>query len=192
MIIQVRGTSGSGKTTAMRTILEGVGVEWEPNYSEGRKKPLYYLQVGGDGVVLGHYESSTGGCDTIGSAREVFEVWEKVSRSLPQEKIYLMEGLLLSEDTKWTLEMAKSQRVLCLFLVTPIEVCLAQVNQRRAARGQTEPVSEHNTRNRVLTIERARVKLLEAGSNVSCWRVAARQVPSIITKQLRLHAQQET
>ena len=78
MIIQIRGTSGSGKSTAMRRVIDGL--EWQSEYRPGRKKPLYMRSLNAQCrvVVLGHYDSLCGGCDTIGSARAVYELTQEL------------------------------------------------------------------------------------------------------------------
>lgn len=178
MIIQIRGTSGSGKSTVMRKVMEGVSSfteeEWHPEYSEGRKKPLYY-RMGGL-VVLGHYESACGGCDTIGSAPQVFDLINSLNDGF---QTILCEGLLLSEDTKWSSQM-KNLRV--VFLATPLDVCLRQIEGRRAEAGNEKPLNPANTANRVDVIERARVKLNALG--VYCRRASASQAPGLILNWL--------
>lgn len=161
VIIQIRGTSGSGKTWVMRQILDGA--HWQAEYAPGRRRPLYYRSVepGMDPtVILGSYETACGGCDSIGSARAVYKLTQQVLRDHPGVTV-LQEGLLLSEDVKWTTELAADFSVLALFLTTPVETCLAQIRARRAAAGNAKPLNEHNTRARVGVIERARVKLLD-------------------------------
>jgi len=184
MIIQLRGTSGSGKSTAVRRIMEGFvagsNARFDPVYVAKRKQPLYY-EYGEEPetrvIVLGHYESPCGGCDTIGSAREVFELIESIQC---KARFVICEGLLLSEDTKWSVQL-KNLRV--LFLTTPIERCLAQIKSRRAEAGNEKELDPRNTVNRVATIERARGKLLEAG--VDCRRCSPEQAPKIVLSWLR-------
>lgn len=81
-IVNVRGTSGAGKTTLIRSIM-GMYEQKSPVHIKGRKQPLYYilergsLAYKGDELslpeeprnlaLLGHYESACGGCDTISS-----------------------------------------------------------------------------------------------------------------------------
>jgi|TARA_R110000824_G_scaffold89320_7_gene219080 thymidylate kinase len=156
MIIQVRGTSGSGKTTVMNEVMERLG-ERSSVYREGRKKPLYYSFPGGV-AVLGHYESNCGGCDNIGSAPQVFELIQEVSKT---HRTILCEGLLLSEDVKWATQM-KGLKI--VFLVTKIERCIRRVKKRRKDAGNDKPLNETNTRNRVAVIERAYGKLKALGT----------------------------
>lgn len=165
MIIQIRGTSGSGKTWVMRRVMEYLGA-WKPVYVEGRKRPLYYIHERRSLLVLGSYESTCGGCDTIGSARAVYDL---LKATQPTDHV-LCEGLLLSEDVKWSSQLS-GLRV--IFLTTPLERCLEQIRSRRAESGNSKPLSEYNTVNRVATIERARLRLIEAG--VDCRRYSASQ-----------------
>lgn len=183
MVIQVRGTSGSGKTTIVRSVMDSI-FHWQGHYVPGRKKPLYYYTGPEMGdwprcVVLGHYESPCGGCDTIGSAASVYSLIEEIREGNGDVPI-LCEGLLLSEDVKWTSQMGD---VRCLFLTTPIERCIDQIRSRRSMVGNDKPLDEKNTRNRVLTIERARRRLLELG--VDCRRVSPSQAPKQILGWVR-------
>lgn len=158
MIIQIRGTSGSGKSTVVKNFM---GLEnWNSRFSVGRKKPLYYQHESRPIVVLGHYESACGGCDTIGSAPKVYDL----IKSIPSEFHIVCEGLLLSEDVKWTHQLFRDgYDVRVIFLTTPLAQCLSQVKSRREEAGNSEPLNPKNTENRVAVIERARIKLRAAG-----------------------------
>jgi hypothetical protein len=175
-VIQIRGTSGSGKTTVMRRVMEALG-PWTSRFQEGRKNPLYYSNQ--EGVwVLGHYEATCGGCDTIGSAGKVYElirvVQERYKAFIP---IILCEGLLLSEDVKWSSQLEDLRIV---FLTTPPETCVEQIKGRRAEAGNEKPLNTANTLNRVPVIERGRVKLEALG--VTCRRAPSEQAVRIILK----------
>jgi hypothetical protein len=141
-------------------------------YVDGRKKPLYY-RFNNQVFVLGHYESACGGCDTIGSARAVFET----IHSLQKPTVVLCEGLLLSEDVKWSSQL---ENLRVVFLTTPPETCIEQIKGRRAEAGNEKPLNTANTLNRVPVIERARVKLEALG--VTCRRAPSEQAVRIILK----------
>ncbi len=184
MIINIRGTSGSGKTWAMREIKRRIVGDhrWSEYYIPGRNKPAaYYYRVTEDEliIVLGHYESNCGGCDNVGSAPDVYNLIDHIEshddlfKPVKQFTI-LCEGLLLSEDVKWTTKLAERHKVVCLFLNTPIEQCINQVLSRRRAAGNEKPLNENNTRKRVAVIERAERKLV-AVKGVSCYRCSAEQ-----------------
>ncbi len=162
----------------------GLMGDWQAVRVGGRKRPLYYYSSSDwpDTVVLGHYESPCGGCDTVGSAAAVYELTTRLLAERPGVNV-LQEGLLLSEDVKWTAEMPD---VVCLFLVTDLDQCLDNIKARRAAAGNGKELKPDNTANRVRTIERARGKLVSAG--VDCRRCSARQAPDLVLRLLRLHA----
>lgn len=187
IIIQIRGTSGSGKSTAMSAIMKST--EWDGVFVKGRKKPLYYRACDYHWVVLGHYESPCGGGDTIGSARAIYDL----IRSLPPAatvhrgiSVVLVEGLLLSEDVRWTTQLKEEGNdVRVLFLTTSLERCLRQIRSRRLEAGNEKPLNEDNTRNRVGVIERARVKLLERLGEQYCRRCSPEQSSKVIMQWLR-------
>lgn len=151
---------------------------WELKFREGRKRPLYY-SCQNDLLVLGHYESACGGCDTIGSAGKVFELIQQLQEEYGQ--IYILcEGLLLSEDVKWSRQLDDLH---VLFLTTPPETCIEQIKGRRAEAGNEKPLNTANTLNRVPVIERARVKLEAEG--VVCRRAPSGQAVNIILKWIQ-------
>lgn len=180
MIIQVRGTSGSGKSTVIRKVMEKLS-PWVPmrdQENKKRQKPLYYLSRDFPIAVLGHYESQCGGCDTIGSAKQIYETIQRLTPGIVPRTI-LCEGLLLSEDTKWSLQL---KNLKAIFLTTPVEECLRRIEGRRKEAGNEKPLNPHNTVNRVGVIERARVKLEKAG--VDCRQCSSEEAPEVIMQLL--------
>lgn len=173
MIIQVRGTSGSGKSTVMRRVMELLG-DCEAQYVSGRKRPQCY-RFNGLIYVLGHYESPCGGCDTIGSARAVFELVQRLVNGPDNARHVLCEGLLLSEDVKWSSRMDDLRIV---YLTTPLEHCLERIRYRREGVGNAKELNPGNTTNRVKVIERSRVKLEAKG--VKCVSSSSNKAPGII------------
>ncbi len=188
MIIQIRGTSGSGKTYAMNAIKK----QLEPFLIEevktvGRKRPLlYYYDVNNlDVLILGHYETPCGGCDSIGSAPKIYELIEECSTHYVNNNvrpIILAEGLLLSEDTKWTKQIPAWDDLVVYDLTTPPEKCLEQVKSRRDSVGNSKPLNPDNTLNRVKVIERSRLNLVELG--VNCFRYSTEQTIKAVLKKI--------
>jgi ABC-type dipeptide/oligopeptide/nickel transport system ATPase component len=180
-IIQVRGTSGSGKTWVAKSLLqklESKKLTLTPVYVDKRKKPLFYkakLHPYSDDnlAILGHYESNCGGCDNIGSAAKVYELINEMRcGNLASHNIgqVFCEGLLLSEDTKWTFELAEKLDVAfqIIFLSTDVEVCIQQIKKRRELVGNEKELNEDNTRNRVRVIERAFTKCVSNPNLLGC------------------------
>lgn len=180
MIVNIRGTSGSGKSTVMKEIMNRMG-DWQAIYRDGRKKPLYYYSMGDwpNTVILGHYESPCGGCDTIGAAPSIYDLIKEVQVDRPNS-IVLCEGLILSEDSRWFSQLPDLR---VFFLTTPLKTCLNQIQKRRAQVGNHNVLKPENTANRVSTIERSRLKLMELG--VKCRRCPAKQCPDLILELIR-------
>lgn len=151
MILSVRGTSGAGKTTVAKMVLNEPGIYHspEPTYVERRKQPLYYTRekiVEGRGIaILGHYESATGGCDTISGNGIPFQL----IRELHKFYDVFFEGLLMAAEQHRTAQLHKDGYDVRLFYFNiPLSECLAGVNARRAARGKLEPVNPKTTASR--------------------------------------------
>ena len=150
VILNPRGTAGAGKTELVRRILARYGSSPRPGavctegrealYRPGRRRPFgYRLQhpCGGSPlVVIGHYEGTSGGCDTIravdGGLAEVVRTAEDFARAGHD---VVMEGLRLSSDVEHTLALARSQALRVLRLTTPLPHCVRNLLTRRRAGG---------------------------------------------------------
>jgi hypothetical protein len=167
VVLNPRGTSGSGKTTLARLILAEYG--WrhdgsetrrrvEPIYRADRKLPFAYrLRHPGAGralIVVGHYEVTSGGCDTIraqdGGLPEVLRFAGEVASSRHD---VLIEGLQLSGEFELSAEFAARHDLHVLLLSTPLEQCARNlVSRRRAAKSSLGAIE------RSLAGERRRVE----------------------------------
>lgn len=150
MIINIRGTSGSGKSTIVRSVMSHF--ETKRAYKmEGRKQPIGYVLESPEKTklaVIGHYETACGGCDTISGMDKIFDL---VRASAAQGYNVLFEGLLISSDTKRTIALRDEGNDLIVFSLgnVPIDECVAGINARRLERMGPEkftPVAEKNTR----------------------------------------------
>lgn len=147
MIINVRGTSGSGKSYLIRSIMDLYGSRLR--YREtGRKRPLGYLclrPAGGRSLaVIGHYETACGGCDTIPTLETAFGL---VRMAHTAGHDVLFEGLLINSDRKRTIEMHEDSLPLTVItLDTPLDLCLESVKLRRTAKAG-DNAKELNPRN---------------------------------------------
>ena len=151
MVINIRGTSGSGKTTVVRGIMaKGVvtpfgGTTKKPDFYSINLTPAIERPV----IVVGSYENVCGGCDSISTQDEICD---RIRAGASMGHV-LVEGLLMSHlFSRYAMldrELA-AQNIpfIWAFLDTPIDVCLARVVERREARGNFSPLNEKNTRDK--------------------------------------------
>ena len=150
VIVNPRGTGGSGKTALVRRILAdygwGRGGRVEPVRREGRARPIAYRlphPLGGRPLaVLGNYGTAAcGGCDTIplrdGGLDGAFRLAAGLAAAGHD---VLLEGLWLSGEHRRTAELARGHALHVLRLDTPIERCVRNLAARRRAGRDVRPV----------------------------------------------------
>jgi len=101
--------------------------------------------------VLGHYEVTSGGCDTIrvkdGGLAEAARIADEFAASGHD---VLLEGLRLSSDVGLSRKLAAAHAMHVLLLATPIDECVRNlIGRRRAARAsfhsiKTAVLDEHS------------------------------------------------
>ena len=166
MIVNIRGTSGTGKSHVARQVMGlytgGKWVFWQG----GRKQPIGYVLgrpkgVGGPSLaVIGHYETACGGTDTISGYALIFELIRKAHAS-GYDVLY--EGLLLSGDVKWTGSLLPLPLVV-VGLDVPVSVCIDSINQRRWAKNPDKPpVNPANTLAKVRGTQLSMERLAKLG-----------------------------
>jgi hypothetical protein len=167
MIINVRGTSGSGKSTVVARAMEMFETKHGVNI-KGRRQPIgYYLGNNyppelAQLAVPGHYETACGGCDTLPGYDKIFQY---VREGAKTAKHVLFEGVLVSEEVNRTIQLHQAfpGQLLVIQLTTPTDVCLSSIQARRDARGDARPLNPKNTVARVATIQRSCERLKAAG-----------------------------
>lgn len=159
LIVKLHGTSGSGKTTVARELMKQADLV-RPILNPASRKPeayevrwLYKLPL----FILGPYTATCGGLDSLSDVNDhirLLEHYGKIGH-------VFYEGLLGSEyyGRIGKVSEAFGDNHIFAFLDTPIEVCLARVQARRLARGNTKPLNPANTVGRVAKIERLRYRL---------------------------------
>jgi len=153
-IVNLRGTSGSGKTWAVRQLMalyQAHGMSWSyvpgtkergvrAGYHEGiapwRTRPLR---------ILGYYDGATcGGCDGI---RTQLDAEQLLREAVSANADCVFEGLLISHlRSRWArlpFELGVPWRF--IFLDTTLETCLQRATDRRVARGNLNPLNPKNT-----------------------------------------------
>ena len=173
LILNVRGTSGSGKTELARRLLAAYG--WrrdqtdaldgiEPLHWPRRRMPFAYrLRHPRDGcplVVIGHYQVTSGGCDTIraqdGGLGEAMRV---AGDFASRRHDVFMEGLRLSSDVVLSERLAAAHRLHILLLNTPVEQCVRNLIARRRAAKRSVPAIERATAEEHRRVEDACARL---------------------------------
>lgn len=172
MIINLRGTSGSGKTYAVRKLL----VRHSPiipitnedgniiaNCIAYHMQPIY---------VIGDYTGAVcGGCDGIARKGGQNIVCSLV-RYFSQFGHVIFEGLLISglyaryAALNKELRDEYGEQYVWAFLDTPIERCIGRVLERRKERGEKKPFNDENTRNKHRSVLKCKDKALADGFDV--------------------------
>jgi hypothetical protein len=165
MVLKLHGTSGSGKTTAVRELMELA--ESIEVVGPSKQRPLgYCLKFEGERVptfVVGSYESTCGGVDTISKADELVS---RIACYVPHGHV-VFEGLLVSTYLGKVYGFLKTQPdTVWAFMDTHIEECVERVKKRRLTAGNVKPFNEDNTRNRVRAIQAVRAKVCRMGEKV--------------------------
>ena len=163
VIINIRGTSGSGKSHLARRVLH-LYPSRLANYVAGRNWPLSYVCTAPERralFVLGNYEAEWGGgADTVSRELGFKELAEaaKIGCNL------FWEGVIFSDEVPKTIELSRIAETHIIQLNTPVEQCLADIRARRERAGNVKELSTKNTVERISAIDRAcgRLKLSQA------------------------------
>jgi hypothetical protein len=117
--------------------------------------------------IMGSYESTCGGCDTIDSVHKVAELLEEVMDH-PGPGLLVYEGLMISHmiGTVGGVAYRYGKRHTMAFLDTPLQVCLDRVQARRDARGATARFNPTNTIKDHANVLRCRKNAIHGGFHV--------------------------
>jgi energy-coupling factor transporter ATP-binding protein EcfA2 len=162
MIINIRGTSGSGKSTIVKKLMALYNTR-EPQMLNGRRHPIsYHCELPNHVLVaIGHYESNSGGCDSLPDLDTAFNLI-KVAYACKMDSVF--EGVMVSGEYKRCLELYKSgYPIHVIRLTTPLQVCLDAIQQRRAAKGTTSEFNPARTIRRDGEVTRMTRRLQESG-----------------------------
>lgn len=160
-IVNLRGTSGSGKSHIVREIMAQYPTHVK-EFHPARKQPLAYVCHKGLSLierhpplyVLGHYETACGGADTISRVLKFDDgtelggldlVYYLIHKAADKGMDVIYEGLVVASDWRRCADLKDKHRLLVVGLTTPIEQCIASIQARRDARGDERPLSFKNT-----------------------------------------------
>ena len=130
MIINIRGTNGSGKSTIIKRFLQQYPYIELYGALGPRRPEAYKLRLPGNWLyIIGPYQTTTGGVDAMGlSAIELIALLDKY-RKLGH---VIFEGVVISTYYGAIGEWLKTHadEAIVVFLDTPLEVCLAGIKAR--------------------------------------------------------------
>jgi hypothetical protein len=128
MLLNLRGSSGSGKSTVVRALLSQYGAR--PIYGcLGLRSPEAY-RLDDRACVIGPYLTPCGGCDALGSMDRVIELVREYSA----KGHVIFEGLIISSSYGRIGQFLESygRHALVAFLTTPRERAYQQLRKRQA------------------------------------------------------------
>ena len=179
MLISLRGTSGSGKSTVVFTLMKNYFTEkimGEDGKLEGYRihvpsleKPVY---------AVGRYETPCGGCDSVPTQAEIVRRVEKYRQAGGH---VIFEGLLASGGygTVGALSEKYPDEYIFATLDTPYDVCVARVLSRRAAAGNDKPFNEKNTKSKFDSTRNVMRRVLAEGRK-AVWIDHTRAVEQVL------------
>lgn len=154
VVVNFRGTSGSGKTHAARRVMGLYSLKLDAyNENEGKSRLIGHLMTrvppARDLFVLGRYNGpKCGGCDSMSWPGAADFICERVALAAALGQDVLLEGLMVSSWGTGRLKAlsdAVGGQLHVLQLTTPLEECLAAIRDRRAERGNDKPLNPKNT-----------------------------------------------
>jgi hypothetical protein len=138
VLITLRGTNGSGKSTIVRQLMAIAPGPREERHEEGTGRPLGYVWPEAKLAVLGRYDVATGGCDGYSWKGATDWVLQQVSNYAWEGFNVVFEGVMVSMygvNRFKQLNAAQTMLGNHLYLIqltTPKEDCIAAVLARRA------------------------------------------------------------
>lgn len=172
VIINIRGTGGSGKSYVVYHIIKKLGIKNKivkndrPGYRKGNNVVGYRLN--GDVLIVGKYETDCGGCDQI---KFQDEICDRVYRFAKKSSVVLFEGLLISGLYSRYLQLSRklqkeNHEYIWAFLDTSLDECLKRTVRRRIARGNKKPFNPKNTELKYRAVTLAKEHALRDKENV--------------------------
>jgi predicted kinase len=135
-----------------------------PYFTDGRRKPLYYVcstNLKKPVISIGHYETPCGGCDTLKTVDQVYDIVRESARS-GFHVIY--EGIMVSGESRRCIQLHKdSLPIHVIALDVPLEQCLESVRSRREARGAKSEFNPERTQRRAREVRSMMEHLKIAG-----------------------------
>lgn len=181
MIISLRGTNGSGKSSLVREIMTLYHTEVKIEY-RGRRRPVGYVMLPRDFsetrlFVPGHYEIANGGMDTLPSLEYAYDLIRVHALELGSHVLY--EGKNMSDGTQNLLDLRDQGLDVAVALIDePLETCVASV-RARGHRIKVETIEKLHRRSH------AQMAIFER-ENVECFTGSRAQTLEQVKRWLKL------
>lgn len=182
LIINVRGTNGSGKSTVAHTLLKEYGFDPLKVNQPETQTPMIDLvhyadpKTGRHKIVEGHvikplklilvgsYRTQCGGADGIPTQNLIKEA---VAKAASMNHHVLFEGVIISTLFSGYRELSKVMRGAghaynWVYLGTPLEECLSRIQARNGGK----PIKVDLVKDKIKAIESTRRKAVQAGETV--------------------------
>lgn len=142
MIIVIRGTNGSGKSHAVRSLLKkarrvlpsvrGTAEGSSLILIRGVKRPV---------LIVGPYIAgrSMGGCDCIRRPREIYE---SIDLAIAKDWHVVLEGVVLATRPYISYKQKDGYDVRYAFFDPPIRTCLERIAERQKLKGHVSELSQ--------------------------------------------------
>ena len=164
MITNLRGTSGSGKSTVGHYLVDTYKGEeiYEDGWNKTKPRLVGYKLPGGL-TVLGSYRAAGGGADTF-SPRD--QLPQLIRNHAEQAEHIFFEALVISSTVPKYVDLADELKFtnpfVFAFLDTPVDLCIQNVYTRNGGK----PIKEDNIRGHHRYMTRVAQRLRDAHQSV--------------------------
>jgi len=188
MIIDIRGTNGSGKSHPIHEILRThPNVLWELQTPPGIDEKVDFTVVDELNLaIIGSYKTQCGGADGVTKQDAITYALRHL---YPMYKTVIVEGsIVASVYSRWeALARELNDDYWFWFLDTPVQQCIDSVLARRKATGNLKPFDPDKTLiPRHEAIERLKGRLVQAGRRVA--NLSRDTIGGALIRQVQLNA----
>lgn len=164
LLVNIRGTNGSGKSTIPVAMKDDPDTYQVIRPHQGRPRKILTVFPNYGWVALGSYERQVGGLDAFPNKAFTEKVLQYALKKFPEYNI-LMEGILASTTYSTYAELFRNVQKewgiqpVIYYLMPPVEVCIERIKQRNGGK----PFKEDLVQAKYSTMQRGIKKFSEAG-----------------------------
>lgn len=169
MIINIRGTNGSGKSTIVFDLMEKYGYtpHVPPEWNAHKWEAVQIHAPFGDVYAIGQYKTQCGGCDGVPTQNEICRLVKKYAK----KGHVIFEGVIVSTIFQRYVDLLPklgTHRI--LFINTPLKTCISRIKKRRKKRGATGTFKEDQVASKFRGQQR-QIQRLEDGYPQLDWSI---------------------